>query len=44
MNEMNKFENRDVEKMLAVKKFMPERPARFRGTTMSHSELTHCCA
>ena len=46
-NEMNKFENRcgkirDVEKMLAVKKLMPESLLnyRFRGVTMSCSELT----
>ena len=45
-NEMNKFENRigkirDEEKMLAVKKLMPESflNNRFRGTTMSYSEL-----
>ena len=45
-NEMNKFENRfgkirDEEKMLAVKKLMPESLLnyRFRGTTMSYSEL-----
>ena len=45
-NEMNKFENRfgkirDEEKMLAVKKLMPESSLnnRFRGTTMSYSEL-----
>ena len=45
-NEMDKFENifgkiRDEEKMLAVKKLMPESLLnnRFRGTTMSHSEL-----
>ena len=45
-NEMNKFENRfgkigDEEKMLAVKKLMPESLLnyRFRWTTMSHSEL-----
>ena len=44
---MNKFENRfgkirDEEKMLAVKKLMPKsllKNCRFRGTTMSHSEL-----
>ena len=48
MNEMNKFENRfgkirDENKMLAVKKLMPESllNCRFRGTTMSYSELTH---
>ena len=46
MNEMNKFENRfgpirDEEKMLAVKKLMPESLLnnRFRGTTMSNSEI-----
>ena len=45
-NEMNKFESRfgkikDEEKMLAVKKLMPESLLnyRFRGTTMSHSEF-----
>ena len=45
-NEMNKFENkfgniRDEEKMLAVKKLMPESLLnyRFRGTTMSYSKL-----
>ena len=45
-NEMNKFENRfgkirDEEKMLAVKKLIPESLLnyRFRGTTMSYSEL-----
>ena len=45
-NEMNKFEHgigkiRDEEKMLAVKKLMPEslQNCRFRGTTMSYSEL-----
>ena len=45
-NEMNKFECRfgnirDEEKMLAVKKLMPESLLnyRFRGTTMSYSEL-----
>ena len=45
-NEMNKFESRfgkirDEEKMLAVKKLMPESLLnyRFRGTTMSYSEL-----
>ena len=45
-NEMNKFENRfskirDEEKMLAVKKLMPEclLNYRFRGTTMSYNEL-----
>ena len=45
-NEMNKFENRfgkirDEEKMLAVKKLMPESLLnnRFQGTTMSYSEL-----
>ena len=44
-NEMNKFESRfgkirDEEKMLAVKKLMPESLLnyRFRGTTMSYSE------
>ena len=49
-NEMNKFEHRfgkirDEEKMLAVKKLMPESLLnnRFRGTTMSYSELI-CCA
>ena len=43
---MNKFVNkfgkiRDEEKMLAVKKLMPEilLNYRFRGTTMSYSEL-----
>ena len=46
IKEMNKFENRfgkirDEEKMLAVKKLMPESLLnyRFRGTTMSYSEL-----
>ena len=46
VNEMNMFENRfgkirDEEKMLAVKKLMPESLLnyRFRGTTMSYSEL-----
>ena len=46
INETNKFENRfgtirDEEKMLAVKKLMPESllNCRFRGTTMSYSEL-----
>ena len=45
INEMNKFESRfgairDEEKMLAVKKLMPESLLndRFTGTTMSHSE------
>ena len=45
-NEMNKFENRcgkfrDDENMLTVKKLMPESLLnyRFRGTTMSYSEL-----
>ena len=45
-NEMNKFENRfgkirDEERMLAVKKLMPESLLnyRFRGLTMSYSEL-----
>ena len=45
-NEMNKFESRfgtirDEEKMLAVKKLMPESLLnyRFRGTTMSCSEI-----
>ena len=45
-NEMNKFESRfgkirDHEKMFAVKKLMPEDLLnyRFRGTTMSYSEL-----
>ena len=45
-NETNKFENRfgkirDEEKMLAVKKLMPESLLnyRLRGTTMSYSEL-----
>ena len=45
-NEMNKFESRfgkirDEEKMLAVKKLMPVSLlyCRFRGTTMSYSEL-----
>ena len=45
-NGMNKFENRfgkirDEEKMLAVKKLIPESLLnfRFRGTTMSYSEL-----
>ena len=44
-NEMNKFENRfgkmrDEEKILAVKKLMPESllKYRFRGTTMSYGE------
>ena len=44
-NEMNKFENRfgkirDEEKMLAVKKLMPESLLNYRsrGTTMSYSE------
>ena len=48
INEMNKFESRfgairDEEKMLAVKKLMPESLPnyRFRGTTMSYSEI-HC--
>ena len=46
INEMNKFESRfgatrDQEKMLAVKKLMPESLLnyRFRGTTMSYSEI-----
>ena len=46
INEMNKFENRfgkirDEEKMLSIKKLMPESLLnyRFRGTTMSYSEL-----
>ena len=46
INDTNRFENRfgmirDQEKMLAVKKFMPESllNCRFRGTTMSYSEL-----
>ena len=46
INDMNKFEcrfgaTRDKEKMLAVKKLMPDSllHCRFRGTTMSHSEL-----
>ena len=46
INEMNKFESRfgairDEEKMLAVKKLMPESLLnyRFRGTTMSDSEI-----
>ena len=46
INEMNKFESRfgaisDEEKMLAVKKLMPESLLnyRFRGTTMSKSEI-----
>ena len=46
INEMNKFESRfgairDEEKMLAVKKLMPENLLnyRFRGTTMSYSEI-----
>ena len=46
INEMNKVENRfgkirDEEKMLAVTKLMPESLLhyRFRGTTMSYSEL-----
>ena len=48
INEMNKFENRfgkirDEEKMLAVKKLVPEslllHNYRFRGTTMSYSKL-----
>ena len=45
-NEMNKFENRfgkirDEDKMLAVKKLMPESLLnyRFRGRTMSYSEI-----
>ena len=45
-NEMNKFENgfgkiRDEEKMLAVKKLIPESflDYRFRGATMPYSEL-----
>ena len=45
-NEMNKFENRfrkvrDEEKMIAVKKLMPESllKYRFRGTTMSYNEV-----
>ena len=46
INEMNKFESRfgairDEEKMLAVKKLMPESLLnyRFRGTTISYSEI-----
>ena len=46
INEMNKFEIRfgkirDEEKMLAIKKLMPESllDYKFRVTTMSHSEL-----
>ena len=46
INEMNKFDSRlgairDEEKMLAVKKLMPESLLndRFRGTTMSYSEI-----
>ena len=46
INEMNKFESRfgairDEEKMLAVKKLMPESLLnyRFRGTTMLYSEI-----
>ena len=46
INEMNKFESRfgairDEEKMLAVKKLMPESLLnyRFRGTTVSYSEI-----
>ena len=46
INDTNKFENRfgsitDEEKMLAIKKLMPESLLnyRFRGTTMSYSEL-----
>ena len=46
INEMNKFESRlgairDEEKMLAVKKLMPGSLLnyRFRGTTMSYSEI-----
>ena len=46
INEMNKFESRfgairDEEKVLAVKKLMPESLLnyRFRGTTMSYSEI-----
>ena len=46
INDTNMFENRfgmirDEEKMLAVKKLMPERllHCRFRGTTISCSEL-----
>ena len=46
INETNKFENRfgeirDEEKMLAVKKLLPESQLndRFRGSTMSNSEL-----
>ena len=46
INEMNKFESRfgairDEEKMLAVKKLMPESLLNywFRGTTMSYSEI-----
>ena len=46
IKEMNKFESRfgsirDEEKMLAVKKLMPESLLnyRFRGTTMSYSEI-----
>ena len=45
-NDVNNFENRfgkirDEDKMLAVKKLMPQSllNCRFRGTTMSHSEL-----
>ena len=46
INEMNKFESkfgsiRDEEKMLAVKKFMPESLLNYRsrGTIMSYSEI-----
>ena len=46
INEINKFESRfgairDEEKMLAVKKLMPESLLhyRFRGTTISYSEI-----
>ena len=46
INETNKFENRfgttsDEEKMLTIKKMMPQSPSncRFRGTTISYSEL-----
>ena len=46
INEMNKFESRfgairDEEKMLAVKKLLPESLLnyRFRGTTLSYGEI-----
>ena len=42
INEMNKFESIDAEKMLAVKKLMPESLLnyRFTETTVSYSEIT----